>query len=399
MTGSKPLRVLVTDADNRSALAVTRSLGRRGDFVVVAGERHPGLASASRYCSARASYPNPFRDPAGFVDAVCAAAREHAVDVVMPMTEVTTLLLTEHQQRLPEHARLPFAAAQVVSRASDKSHVLELAQQLGVPTPRTVIVQSASDASQVSIADYPVVVKPARSRVLTASGWISSGVAYANDAEELRAQLAALRPELYPVLLQERIHGPGVGVFTCYAEGQPVAWFAHKRIREKPPSGGVSVLRESAPLEPRAAQHAAKLLTGLGWRGVAMVEFKRDNRDGSLRLMEINGRFWGSLQLAIDAGVDFPALLADIAVGRPVPQLQDYRVGVRTRWLWGDVDALLAVMLKSRRKLNLPPDHPGRWRTLWDFCHFWGRDLHYEILQRDDLRPWLLETRRWLTNR
>lgn len=399
MTGSKPLRVLVTDADNRSALAVTRSLGRRGDFVVVAGERHPGLASASRYCSARASYPNPFRDPPGFVDAVCAAAREHAVDVVMPMTEVTTLLLTEHQQRLPEHARLPFATADVVSRASDKSHVLQLAQQLGVPTPRTVIVQSAAEASQASITEYPVVVKPARSRVLTASGWISSGVAYANDPEELRAQLAALRPELYPVLLQERIHGPGVGVFTCYADGQPLAWFAHKRIREKPPSGGVSVLRESAPLEPRAAQHAARLLTALGWRGVAMVEFKRDNRDGSLRLMEINGRFWGSLQLAIDAGVDFPALLADIAVGRPLPQLQDYRVGVRTRWLWGDVDALLAVLLKSRRKLNLPPDHPGRWRTLWDFCHFWGRDLHYEILQRDDLRPWLLETRRWFTNR
>lgn len=399
MPGPKPLRILVTDADNRSALAVTRSLGRRGDVVVVAGERHPGLASASRYCSARTLYPNPSRDPIGFVDAVAAAAREHAIDVVMPMTEVTTLLLTEHQSRLPEHSRLPFAATEVVSQASDKSNVLLLAQQLGVPTPRTTIVRSASEANDLSIGDYPVVVKPARSRVLTASGWISSGVTYANNDAELRAQLTSLRPELYPVLLQERIHGPGVGVFACYADGRPVAWFAHKRIREKPPSGGVSVLRESAPLEPLATEYAGKLLSSLGWKGVAMVEFKRDNRDGSLRLMEINGRFWGSLQLAIDAGVDFPALLADIAMGRDVPAPRDYRVGVRTRWLWGDVDALLAVMLKSRGSLNLPPGHPGRWRTLWDFCHFWGRDLNYEILQRDDLRPWLLETRRWFVSR
>lgn len=393
------MRILVTDADNRSALAATRSLGRRGDVVVVAGERHPGLASASRYCSARASYPSPFKNPIGFVDAVAAAAREHAIDVIMPMTEVTTLLLTEHQNRLPDHCRLPFAATDVVAQASDKSHVLQLAQQLGVPTPRTTIVRSVSDANDLAIGEYPVVVKPARSRVLTPSGWISSGVTYANNDSELRAQLTALRPELYPVLLQERIHGPGVGVFACYAEGQPVAWFAHKRIREKPPSGGVSVLRESAPLEPLATEYASKLLSRLGWRGVAMVEFKRDNRDGSLRLMEINGRFWGSLQLAIDAGVDFPALLADIAMGREVPAPRAYRVGVRTRWLWGDIDALLAVMLKNRRSLNLPPGYPGRWRTLWDFCHFWGRDLHYEILQRDDPRPWLLETRRWFVNR
>lgn len=399
MRDSNPLRVLITDADNRSALAATRSLGRRGDIVVVAGERHPALASVSRYCAVRVSYPNPSRDPAGFVGAVSAAARQHSIDVIMPMTEVTTLLLTQHQSQLPDHSRLPFAATEIVARASDKSYVLQLAHELGVPTPRTALVHSAAEASNLTGISYPVVIKPARSRVLTADGWISSGVTYARDAADLRAQLQTLRPELFPVLLQERIHGPGVGVFACYADGQPVAWFAHKRIREKPPSGGVSVLRESAALEPLAAEYAGKLLTRLGWQGVAMVEFKRDNRDGSLRLMEINGRFWGSLQLAIDAGVDFPALLADIAVGRPRTLPKPYRIGVRTRWLWGDVDSLLAVMFKSRRTLNLPPGHAGRLRALWDFCHFFGRDLHYEILQRHDIRPWLLETRRWFVNR
>ena len=122
------------------------------------------------------------------------------------------------------------------------------------------------------------------------------------------------------MLLQERIEGPGVGVFVCCDRGEPVALFAHRRLREKPPSGGVSVLCESAAARSdRRATSATRLLQALDWRGVAMVEFKRDLRDGSLRLMEINGRFWGSLQLAIDAGVEFPGRRWSIAKDEPRP--------------------------------------------------------------------------------
>ena len=148
--------------------------------------------------------------------------------------------------------------------------------------------------------------------------------------------LTGLPPAAYPVLLQERIEGPGRGLFACFDRGQPVAFFAHRRLREKPPSGGVSVLCESTTLDPIAVDYGTRLLSRLGWHGVAMVEFKQDNRDGSLRLMEINARFWGSLQLAIDAGVNFPCILADIAAGKPPTGPMQYRVGVRTRWLAGD---------------------------------------------------------------
>jgi len=159
----------------------------------------------------------------------------------------------------------------------------------------------------------------------------------------------------------------------------------------------VSVLRESAPLDPNAVAHAEKLLTSLNWHGVAMVEFKRDNRDGSLRLMEINARFWGSLQLAIDAGVDFPRLLVEIAQGRHPALAGHYRIGVRSRWFWGDLDALLQILLRSRTSLNLPESHPGRLKSLWDFIQFWDRNTREEIFRMDDPRPFLLESRRWLT--
>jgi predicted ATP-grasp superfamily ATP-dependent carboligase len=316
------------------------------------------------------------------------------------MTEVTTLLLTQQQASLPSRVSLPFASADAIANASDKSEVLRIAQANGVPTPATIVVANAAEAAAAAAKlTWPAVIKPARSRVRTATGFVSTGVSYAHDADDLRRQTAALDPAVYPLLLQERIEGPGVGLFACYDRGRPVARFAHRRIREKPPSGGVSVLRESAPLDPHAVEHADRLLRALAWHGVAMVEFKRDRRDNSLRLMEINGRFWGSLQLAIDAGVDFPAILVELARGEH-PELQpSFKVGVKSRWLWGDVDSLLLQLFRSRASLNLPADHPGRLRALWDFMHFWGRDLHYEVFRRDDYRPWLLETKSWFRNR
>lgn len=394
------MRVLITDADNRSALAATRSLGARGHTVIVAGERHPALASVSKYASAFEACPNAAADPEGFVAAIVQIAARQRIDVLLPMTEITTLLLTEHQQQLPAGCSLPFASTETVALASNKAYVLNAARELGVPIPATTIINSAAEvAALAGTLSYPTVLKPARSRARTEGGWISTAVTYAPDQATLLAKVQKMRPEEFPLLLQERIKGPGVGVFACYDRGEPIAWFTHRRIREKPPSGGVSVLRESAPLDPVAVGHAQKLLSHLGWRGVAMVEFKRDDRDGSLRLMEINGRFWGSLQLAIDAGVDFPALLVDTAgATRPAP-VTSYRIGVRSRWFWGDVDSLLTVLLRSRASLNLPPDHPGRWQTLWRFLKPGGREQRDEILRLNDPRPWFLETRRWFVGR
>ena len=114
------------------------------------------------------------------------------------------------------------------------------------------------------------------------------------------------------------------------------------------------------------------------------------------KLMEINGRFWGSLQLAIDAGVNFPSILVKIAAGEDIAPVMSYKTGTKTRWLWGDIDALLARLLKRDKSLNLPKDYPGRLKCALDFIKFWGKDLRYEILDQDDIRPWLFETRRWL---
>ncbi|MET0533573.1 MAG: ATP-grasp domain-containing protein [Steroidobacter sp.] len=395
---SEPVRILVTDSDNRSALAATRSLGRAGYKVFTAGESHPSLASVSRYSVGFSEYCSPNRSPEEFVRDVADIVERHHIDVLLPMTEITTLLLTQHRSLLPPEVRMPFPDAATVAAVADKSQVLQQAERIGVPIPRTLVVASAQDArDKASQIQYPAVFKPARSRNWNGKNWVSSSTGYAAQAEDLFSRLDRLDPAVFPVLIQERIVGPGVGVFVCCDSTDVLATFSHRRIREKPPSGGVSVLCESALVDPVAKKQAIALLKAMGWRGVAMVEFKQNSRDGSLRLMEINGRFWGSLQLAIDAGVDFPALAVDVALDRKRAALESYRVGTRSRWLWGDVDAMLALLFRSRQQLNLPDSHPGRWRTLLSFLQPWG--TRYELERADDPKPAMLAAKRWLLRR
>jgi predicted ATP-grasp superfamily ATP-dependent carboligase len=389
-------RILITDGDNRSALAATRALGQLGHEVFVASDMQPSLAAVSKYATGFDMYQSPYVAPDQFVRDVAKILQERQIEVLLPMTEITTILLTRHRAVLPAQVRIPFPDTQIVSTAADKASVLRLAQSIGVPIPVTHIVDSPNDIDTVlSRVDYPAVFKPSRSRTWTGQQWVSSGVGYAVDADDLRARLGKLHPAVFPVLIQERIEGPGVGVFVCCDEARLLATFAHRRLREKPPSGGVSVLCESAPVDPTAREHATRLLKELGWRGVAMVEFKQDARTGVLKLMEINGRFWGSLQLAIDAGVNFPQLAVDIALNRAQP-VSNYRVGVRSRWFWGDTDAMVSMLLRSREQLNLPRNHPGRWRTLMSYLLFWRPGMRYELERFSDPAPALLAARRWL---
>jgi predicted ATP-grasp superfamily ATP-dependent carboligase len=388
------MRVLVTDGENRAALAITRSLGRAGHQILV-GEKHaPSLAQTSKYCAVRVVYPDPVSASDAFIDALAGIVRDRRIDVLVPVADITTLLITSHRDRFADSCAIPFAPADVVRRAADKVDVVQTAVRLGVPVPRSVVVHNPGEVPEVDF-EFPLVIKPARSRVRTPGGWISTSVSYAASREELIRDVTARPAHEFPVMLQERIVGPGTGVFACYHDGRAVALFSHLRLRERPPWGGVGVLSESAALNPLARDYATRLLDDLGWHGVAMVEFKQDVRDDVPKLMEINGRFWGSLQLAIDAGVDFPALLLQgVRPGRFEPQ-PPYRIGVRNRWLWGDVDALLVTLFGGSGAPNLP--QCPRWPAVLEFMKFWGRDLHYENPKWQDLKPWLFETYRWFT--
>lgn len=334
-------RVLVLDANQRSALAVTRSLGRLGIYIATADQTPTALAGKSHYSKAYFQAPSPAEEPQHFQRWLKETVERHNIDWVFPTTEISSQLILAAPQFLGA-ANIPFAPLSTVMHLADKWELVKLARQTGVPHPKSTYYENGVSLEQGAGPEltYPVVLKPTQSRRWLGDRWLNTAVHIAHSAVELR-KLIHERSYFrdHPFMLQEYIEGHGSGVFALYHKGKPVTFFAHKRLREKPPQGGVSVLSESAELDPGALRYTQALLNNVEWHGVAMVEF-RVARDGTPYLMEVNTRFWGSLQLAIDVGVDFPAMLYRISQGETVQPISHYKTGQRLRWVLGDIDSL-----------------------------------------------------------
>lgn len=390
----------VLDGDQRPALAIVRALGRRGITVHVGDSRPACLASSSRYCASHVTYPSPEHDPQAFQQFLLDFIERTRVDVLLPVTDVTTYAVSFLQDALGRRTALAVPPFDAFEATANKWTMTQRAAACGIRIPQTHLVHGASELQEVmDRVQYPAVIKPVRSRIPVAGGWIAGRVMYAASADELR-RLHHETPHLasYPYLIQERIIGPGVGVFALFDRGRAVAAFGHRRLREKPPSGGVSVLRESIPVPAPLASSAARLLGPLNWHGVAMLEFKQDYRSREFYLMEVNGRFWGSLQLAVDAGLDFPYFTYQLALGQPLDMPAAYKTGVRSRWLLGDLDHLLARLTKNDRDLQLADGAPSKLRTIAAFLNFAAPGLHYEVLTLADPRPGFYEMREYLRN-
>jgi predicted ATP-grasp superfamily ATP-dependent carboligase len=389
------MRAFVTDGDQRAALAITRSLGRHGVDVIVGEDRPVSLASSSRYCTEHVTYPSAYKEPEAFEDFLHRIVERKRPDIVIPVTDVTTHPVALHKEALSRHtivAAPPFDAFELVT---NKRRLLERAVECGIPIPRTLFVDGARGLrAVVNDVRYPAVVKAERSRLRTGSGWVGTAAHYVYSEQELwRLYRQTDYLARWPSLIQERIHGDGLGVFVLCDRGQLVTAFGHRRLRERPPSGGASVLCESVAIDPTLLAQAARLLGPLGWHGVAMLEYKQDVRTGRAALIEVNGRFWGSLQLAVDAGVDFPYLSYQLALGRPVQAPAAYSVGIATRWLVGDLEHLLIRLFRSNR--DLPDSAPSKPRVVLDFLRSAAPDVRSEMFRRGDCRPAWLELRQY----
>jgi predicted ATP-grasp superfamily ATP-dependent carboligase len=392
------MKILVTDGEIRAALAIVRSLGKAGYEIHVGSADHPTLTSSSKYCNGKLTYPNPKKFNNEFIDAVEKYVKDNKIDFLIPVTDVTTLSLSKEANRFNQFGKMPFSTYKIIESVANKAEVLKRAQSLNIPIPETVFLGNKDQLKTINSDNfsYPIVIKPSRSRIFVNNNWHSTFVTYAENKADLEKQIQEKSNYEFPLLIQERITGPGVGVFVCYNNGELISLFSHKRLREKPPSGGVSTLRESIPVDSDALEYSKKLLQSYNWHGVAMVEFKRDLRDNSLRLMEINGRFWGSLQLAIDAGVNFPLITVECLCNDYVEAKFDYHVGTKTRWLLGDLDSLLIVLFKSKKNLNLPENYRSRIKYLFDFFKINGKNSYFEIAKPGDFKPFLFELKNWL---
>lgn len=382
--------VLVLDANQRSALATTRSLGQHKVPVITCDESASSLAGSSKFSHRYLTSPSPADDSKQFIQYLITVVKKYNIGVIFPMTELTTALLLANKEHF-EGIILPFSDIDIVNQLADKCSLMHLAEQLNIPYPPTIF-ESGTNNSEIDFdnMDFPLVLKPGKSWLISKGQWIHTEVKFANTADEAK-DILKTDPAFHnhPFMIQKCVAGHGEGIFSLYNNKKPITFFRHQRIREKPPWGGVSVLSKSTELDPKLHSYAQKLLTHVGWHGIAMVEFKVDS-DGTAYLMEINTRFWGSLQLAIDAGVDFPWMLYQVSCGNHVEPLNNYSTKTKLRWLLGDFDGLYIYLKNSRYTVSQKIK-----RTLV-FLSPTSFSTKYEVNRWNDLGPFKWELKQYI---
>lgn len=360
------MAALVTDARYRMSLAVIRSLGLAGVKVVAQEEKGiaplDALGFHSRHTSEKLLTASPREQPGAFVDDLLEFASTRSKggeggpgfgvagrDVLIPVSLASIEAIAARIDEVRQSYDVALPPLESVRIANDTQRLLRIAEQAGVPAPETVVLGPGEDPEPlVDRIKFPVVIKYREGEELGLPP--EQRYAIVRDPAKFPQVYRTMAARQESPLVQRFIPGDGWGMSAILdGRSEPVAVFCHRRLREYPVSGGPSCFCESVR-EEEMIDYGLRLLKELHWHGVAMVEFKREFATGEFVLMEINPRFWGSLPLAIAAGVDFPHILYRVARGEEVSPVTEYKVGVKMRYLFQDFLSVRGYLRRVPRR-------------------------------------------------
>lgn len=386
--------VLLPTGRKMQSYAFMRSLGRRGIDTVVASEHDRIPHTGSRFCSERVRLSSSPADLPAYRDELLGLAARPDVDTIVPVREYEAYVLAKYRDAFEEQVSLVGPDAGTLATAHDRYRLAEAAERAGVPVARTRLL------SEVEDWDSDVVVK-SRYNLLTGDYVDSYPDDRVEEARTVRFLPAGTEPDRSA--LRDRLkHDPIVQDFVPQAnkylycalweEGDPVATYQHRQIRQNSWVGGGGVYRKSA--QSHEVERAANdLLSHLDWTGFACIEYLKDAATGEWKFLEINPRTWQSLPEAVRAGVDFPYIYWLRARGNSDPVDDDYETGTACHIAYGEAGHLLSV-LRDESPFAEPPSFA---RTAWDIATSCLRHPRFDYLRADDPGLFLSSVRETLS--
>lgn len=376
------MKILVTDANNRVTLSVIRALGKEGCEIYAIEQdkfaQKTPLSFYSRYVKKHWVVP-ALENEDSFIEKVKHISK--GIDIIIPISTNTVLTFAKNRSLFESDGiKIPLPKYDVILEANRKDFIQKLALKLQIPIPINYNIpnKSAGISEIISFlnnkAKLPIVIKLRSDEGLYLEPKFRYKIIYKwQDFEKEYLELHKIQE--FPVI-QEYIDGEGYGFSALFENSEPRAIFCHKRIREYPATGGPSTFCIGI-YEKALVENGIKLLSALNWHGVAMVEFKKDKRDGLFKLMEVNPRFWGALPLAIYSGVNFPYLLCKMAMREKIKPILKYNIGKKMRFIFLDLASLV-----SSYKIGKFSNHCKSFFT--NICDLNVKD---GILNINDIRP------------
>jgi D-aspartate ligase len=311
-----------------TGLGIARNLSGYGIRTIGLSADRKGYGRFSRFCEVRFA-PNSHEEPLALKEYLLMNANELSGAVIFPTRDADVLFLDNHREQLEPHYRLAIPSRHALLKVIDKASLVEAAIQAGVPVPRTLVVR---DTDQIPLVaekvGYPCVVKPVKSvDWRKGSNWQKVGgrKAYLSTNEvEFREEyyrIAAITREL---LVQEWVPGSTeqIVILGGYVgdNGKPLAYFTARKLVQSPEDFGTGCIVEIAEL-PELLEPTVRLCQALGYRGMAEVEYKRDDRTGEYKLIEINTRHWDWHRLGMANNVNVSwAAYSDLTGQKYLPQ-------------------------------------------------------------------------------
>ena len=331
-------------------LGIVRSLGRHGVPVCIIDDEY-SISRFSKYAT-HAVPVTSLRDEGQTVEAVLEAGRRLNLEgwVLYPTRDETVAAFARHRPRLAEFFRVPTSDWETMQWVWDKRNTYRLANELGIPTPKTWYPRGVEDTEQIR-DDPPFAVKPAIKEhffyATKAKAW------RANNRGELKELFLRAAAQVGPgeVMIQDLIPGDGEQQFAYCAffkEGQAIGSMVVRRRRQHPPEfGRASTFVETVELPP-LEELSERFLRAINYYGLVELEYKLDPRDGKYKLLDVNGRTWGYHTLGFGAGVDFPYMLFADQAGESVHRCRG-RSGVRWIRLITDLPTGVLEVLRGRQ--------------------------------------------------
>lgn len=318
-------KVFLTDTHWRTAYYTCKSLARKG-LKVVGLKSVDSIYDKSKYYYNIISVPSLETHPDRWLRNIEQVLSRD--EILIPVSINAVKLVAENHARLAASFTVPAISVEQISIATNKMKSIRFMQNIGVPTPQTFIPKSKPEVENIiAKLGFPLVTKlPEERNIAPVHRY---GIAKNEDQFwNLYQKLSVLQST---PLLQEYIQGVGVGISMLCDQGRILALFSHKRLREEMVDGGPSTYCKPANLKV-LEQYAVAFADASKWNGIAMLEFKYNPADNTFCFMEINPRFWGSMELAIKCGVDFPFLYF--------------------QWITGDIDTNVVVRKSKDIKLK-----------------------------------------------
>jgi len=361
------LKILLLD-QGRQSLPFLKSHSNAGHQVFLVCNSRISEGYFSKYPVERLIWPSYMIDPKGFKEKLVEFLEKEEIDVTLSVGDISSEILSKNRDEISKYTKLTVPEYSKFLAVTDKLRLMEYCMSNGIPCPLTFNLNEDTDLDVFNSLKYPVIIKPRR-------GLGALGVQKIEDFESIEKKLPSLTQKYGSFLIQEYIPQEGGIQYQAEAfldqESKMKVCMVIEKPRFFPVNGGTSTANVTVN-RPDIVSTCKKLLEGIKWTGAADIDLILDPRDNIVKVLEINPRVTAGIKIGFAAGIDYADLHLRFALGKPIPKIDSYKLGVYCRNIFMEI--LWYLYSTSTMKKTTKPS----------FFKFFGRNIVDQIFSVDD---------------